>query len=61
MLATDSVGTYDQATFVFTTTSTLSPAITASNYDLSAGTFTIAFGGTQATTGAMAKMTLESQ
>ena len=60
-LATITSASYSQATFKFTTASTISLGITSSNVSVSAGTYTIGFQGTQATSGAVAKLTLESQ
>jgi len=54
---------YTYATFNFTTVSTVSPNVTRSGYLASgnAGTLTLGFDGTQATSGAVYKLTLESQ
>jgi hypothetical protein len=54
--------TYNQATFRFTTFSTSSPGITTSSYTGSGtnGQLSIGFLGTQATSGAVYKLTLES-
>ena len=63
-IATSGANSYTQATFTFTTASTTNAsAISTSNWSLSAAssTLTLAFGGTQATNGAVAKLTLESQ
>ena len=59
-IATGSAGaTYQQATFRFTTTSTTSPGITGT-VGLVGGTTSLGFQGTQATSGAVYKLTLES-
>ena len=62
-IATVSSNTYNQATFTFTTASTTSPGITTSSWTASADNsqLSIGFEGTQATSGAVAKLTLESQ
>ena len=62
-IATDSSGSYNQATFTFTTASTTSPGITTSSWTASADNsqLSIGFQGTQATSGAVYKLTLESQ
>jgi hypothetical protein len=60
-LATVSSTAYSQATFKFTTASTISPGIASSSVSVYTGTYTVAFLGTQATSGAVAKLTLESQ
>jgi hypothetical protein len=60
-IATDSSSSYSQATFRFTTSSTISPGIASSNVSVGSGTYTIGFLGTQATSGAVYKLTLESQ
>ena len=62
-LATSGSTLYDQATFTFTTSSTTSPGITASGWTASADNsqLSIGFEGTQATSGAVYKLTLESQ
>ena len=60
-LATITSTSYTQATFKFTTASTISAGIASSNVSVYTGTYTIGFQGTQATSGAVAKLTLESQ
>ena len=60
-LATASSTAYTQATFVFTTASSVSPGITSADRSPVDGTYTIGFEGTQATSGAVYKLTLESQ
>ena len=62
-LNTVSATPYTSATFNFTTSNSTSPNVTGSNYlmNANAGTFTIGFDGTQATSGAVYKLTLESQ
>jgi hypothetical protein len=62
VLATNGATTYNQATFRFTTFSTSSPGITTSSYTGSGtdGKLSIGFSGTQATSGAVYKLTLES-
>lgn len=59
-----SATTYNQATFTFTTASTTNApvAITTSNWTFSSASssLTLAFGGTLATSGAVSKLTLES-
>ncbi len=60
-LATDSSGSYTQATFKFTTASTASAGINTADRAPYTGTYTVGFQGTQATSGAVAKLTLESQ
>ncbi len=60
-LATVSTTSYNQATFKYTTTSTVSAGVSASNIAVYSGTYTLAFEGTQATSGAVSKLTLESQ
>ena len=66
VLATVSAATYSQATFQYSAgaSGTASPGITTSNYTAGGGsgtgTFTLAFLGTQATSGAVYKLTLES-
>jgi hypothetical protein len=52
---------YSQATFKFTTTATVSEGISASGIAVYSGTYTLGFAGTQATSGAVSKLTLESQ
>jgi hypothetical protein len=62
VLATAATGatTYDQATFVWSTTGTTSPRIATANWNLAAGTLDIGFLGTRATSGAVAKLTLQT-
>ena len=62
-LATVSSTEYTQATFVFTTASTTSPGISTADWTASAtdSRLSIGFQGTQATSGAVYKLTLESQ
>jgi hypothetical protein len=60
-IATDSSGSYSQATFVFTTASSASPGISTADRSPVNGTYTLGFEGTQATSGAVYKLTLESQ
>ena len=62
-LATVSSTAYTQATFVFTTASTTSPGISTGAWTASAtdSRLSIGFAGTQATSGAVYKLTLESQ
>ena len=60
-LATVSSTEYTQATFVFTTASSVSPGITSADRSPVNGPYTIGFEGTQATSGAVYKLTLESQ
>jgi hypothetical protein len=62
VLATAATGatTYDQATFVWSTTGTTSPRIATANWNFTTGTLDIGFLGTRATTGAVAKLTLQS-
>ncbi len=62
-IATVSASAYDQATFTFTTASTTSPGITTSSWTASADNsqLSLGFQGTQATSGAVYKLTLESQ
>ena len=54
--------TYNQATFRFTTASTTSPGITTASWShsLASSAISIGFLGTQATSGAVYKLTLES-
>jgi hypothetical protein len=54
--------TYNQATFTFTTASTTSPGITTASwsYSLASSGLSLGFLGTQATSGAVSKLTLES-
>jgi hypothetical protein len=63
-IATNSSNVYNFATFTFTTASTTSAplAITTSawSHSLASSALTLAFGGTQATSGAVYKLTLES-
>ncbi|WP_353485344.1 hypothetical protein [Haliscomenobacter sp.] len=63
VLATSGATTYSLATFNFTTFSTTSPGITTSSYTGSGtnGQLSLGFSGTQATSGAVYKLTLESQ
>jgi hypothetical protein len=58
-IATVSSTAYNQATFRFTTTSTTSPGITGT-VGVYGGTASLGFQGTQATSGAVYKLTLES-
>jgi hypothetical protein len=60
-IATVTSTSYSQATFKFTTSATTSPGITASGVSVGSGTATLGFAGTQATSGAVYKLTLESQ
>jgi hypothetical protein len=60
-LATVTSTSYSQATFVFTTASSTSLGIQTADRSPLNGTYTIGFQGTQATNGAVAKLTLESQ
>ena len=60
-IATVSSTAYNQATFKYTTTATTSPGISGSGIAVYTGTYTLAFAGTQATSGPVAKLTLESQ
>jgi hypothetical protein len=62
VLATAATGadTYNQATFVWSTTGTTSPRIATANWNLAAGTLDIGFLGTRATSGAVAKLTLQT-
>lgn len=60
-LATVSSAAYNQATFKYTTSATVSGGISASNIAVYSGTYTLGFAGTQATSGAVSKLTLESQ
>ncbi|CAB4946431.1 MAG: hypothetical protein F2853_00670 [Actinobacteria bacterium] len=59
-LATVTSTAYNQATFVFTTSTTTSPGISGS-VGVYGGTASLGFQGTQATAGAVSKLTLESQ
>jgi hypothetical protein len=60
VIATGSAGaTYSQATFKYTTSSSYSPGISGS-MSLAGGTTSLGFQGTQATSGAVYKLTLES-
>jgi hypothetical protein len=59
VLATSGATTYSQATFKFSTTSTYSAGVNGSA-SLSGGTASLNFQGTQATSGAVYKLTLES-
>ena len=60
-LATVTTNSYTQATFKYTTTATTSPGINTAGIAVYTGTYTIGFQGVQATSGAVAKLTLESQ
>ena len=62
-IATVSTTAYSQATFTFTTASTTSPGITTASWTPSAtdSRLSIGFEGNQATSGAVYKLTLESQ
>jgi hypothetical protein len=64
VIATNGATTYNQATFTFPTASTTRAplAITTSawSHSLASSALTLAFGGTQATSGAVYKLTLES-
>ena len=62
VLATNGSTTYNQATFTFTTASTTSPGITTASwsYSLASSGISLGFSGTQATSGAVSKLTLES-
>jgi hypothetical protein len=62
VLATNGASTYSQATFTFTTASTTSPGITTASWTASAtdSRLSLGFSGTQATSGAVSKLTLES-
>jgi hypothetical protein len=62
-IATVSSDTYSQATFTFTTASTTSPGISTASWTASAtdSRLSLGFAGTQATSGAVYKLTLESQ
>jgi hypothetical protein len=62
VLATNGATTYSQATFTFTTASTTSPGITTASWTPSAtdSRLSLGFSGTQATAGAVFKLTLES-
>ncbi len=62
-IATVSTTAYNQATFTFTTASTTSPGITTSSWTASADNsqLSLGFQGNQATSGAVYKLTLESQ
>jgi hypothetical protein len=64
-IATVSSASYTQATFTFEGTPTTSPGITVTGVDADGGddegTITLGFDGTQATSGAVYKLTLESQ
>ena len=61
-IATVSSDAYTQATFTFTTASTTSPGITTASwsYSLASSGLSLGFLGTQATSGAVSKLTLES-
>ena len=63
VIATNGATTYNQATFTFTTASTTSPGITTASWTPSAtdSRLSLGFSGTQATSGAVYKLTLESQ
>ena len=62
-LTTVSATSYNSATFTFTTASTTSPGIATSSWTASAtdSRLSLGFTGTQATSGAVYKLTLESQ
>jgi len=60
-LATVGATGYTSATFKFTTSTIVGPGLTSANVSVSGGTETIGFMGTQATSGAVYKLTLESQ
>lgn len=62
-IATVSTTAYSQATFTFTTASTTSPGISTASWTASAtdSRLSLGFAGTQATSGAVYKLTLESQ
>jgi hypothetical protein len=62
-IATVTTTAYNQATFTFTTASTTSPGITTASWTGSAtdSRLSLGFLGTQATSGAVYKLTLESQ
>jgi len=62
-IATVSSNAYTQATFTFTTASTTSPGISTASWTASAtdSRLSLGFAGTQATSGAVYKLTLESQ
>jgi len=62
-IATVSSTAYNQATFTFTTASTTSPGISTASWTASAtdSRLSLGFQGTQATAGAVFKLTLESQ
>ena len=62
-IATVSSDAYNQATFTFTTASTTSPGIATSSWTASEtdSRLSLGFLGTQATSGAVYKLTLESQ
>jgi hypothetical protein len=61
-IATVSATAYSSATFTFTTASTTSPGITTAGWSFSSASSGLSLGflGTQATAGAVAKLTLES-
>jgi hypothetical protein len=61
-IATVSSNAYSSATFTFTTASTTSPGITTAGWSFSSASSGLSLGflGTQATAGAVAKLTLES-
>jgi len=62
-IATNGSGSYTQATFIFTTASTASAAIATSSFtqtSLASMGLSLGFQGTQATSGAVSKLTLES-
>ena len=63
VIATNGATTYNQATFTFTTASTTSPGITTASWShsLASSAISLGFSGTQATAGAVFKLTLESQ
>ena len=60
-LATVTSSGYTQATFKFTTSTIVGPGLTSANVSVSGGTETIGFQGTTSTSGAVYKLTLESQ
>ena len=62
-LATSGATTYTQATFTFTTSSTTSPGVSVTGWTPSQtdSRLSLGFSGTQATSGAVYKLTLESQ
>ena len=62
VLATAATGatTYDQATFVWSTTGATSARISTANWNFTTGTLDIGFLGKQATSGAVYKLTLQT-